>query len=67
MFSTLDVDIRPGSGVGMFEVGSSLWTVLDTIRRMQHAFPQVDIKYDPDTSATTPTTAHNMYSQAPRS
>ncbi|ESK96066.1 hypothetical protein Moror_7411 [Moniliophthora roreri MCA 2997] len=58
MFSTLDVDIRPGSGVGMFEIGSSLWTVLDTIRRMQHAFPQVDIKYDPDTSATTPVILH---------
>ncbi|KAK7060581.1 hypothetical protein VNI00_001347 [Paramarasmius palmivorus] len=58
MFSTLDVDVRPGSGVGMFDLGSSLWTVVDTVRRLQHAFPQVDVKYDPDASATTPIILH---------
>ncbi|KAL0070671.1 hypothetical protein AAF712_001892 [Marasmius tenuissimus] len=58
MFSALDVDIRPGSGVGIFEIGTSLWTVLDAIRRMQHQFPQVDVKYDPDASATTSIILH---------
>ncbi|KAF8897631.1 hypothetical protein BD779DRAFT_1465771 [Infundibulicybe gibba] len=58
MFSTLDVDLRPGSGVGMFEIGSSLWAVLDLLRRLQHIFPQVDVKYDPDTSISTPIILH---------
>ncbi|KAF5390628.1 hypothetical protein D9757_002703 [Collybiopsis confluens] len=58
MFSTLDVEIRPGSGLGLFELGSSLWTVLDMLRQMQHLFPQVDIKYDPDASSTTPVILH---------
>ena len=38
--------------------GTSLWTLLDTLRRHQHAYPQIDIKYDPDTSATTPVVVH---------
>ncbi|KAE9389615.1 UPF0183-domain-containing protein [Gymnopus androsaceus JB14] len=58
MFSTLDVDIRPGSGLGVFELGASLWTIIDTLRQMQHMFPQVDIKYDPDVSSTTPIILH---------
>ncbi|KAF8076497.1 hypothetical protein FPV67DRAFT_1713911 [Lyophyllum atratum] len=58
MFSTLDVDIRPGSGLGRFEIGASLWTVLDMLRHLQHSFPQVDIKYDPDASSTTPVILH---------
>lgn len=58
MFSTLDVDIRPGFGLGIFEIGSSLWTVLEMLRQLQHAFPQVDIKYDPDASSITPIILH---------
>ncbi|KAL0949450.1 hypothetical protein HGRIS_009505 [Hohenbuehelia grisea] len=58
MFSTLDVDIRPGAGLGMFEIGASLWSVLDLLRRYQVAFPQVDVKYDPDVSSTTPIVVH---------
>ncbi|KAI0677565.1 UPF0183-domain-containing protein [Trametes maxima] len=57
MFSTLEVDVRPGSGLGMFEIGTSLWNVLDTLRGLQHSFPQVDVKYDPDTP-TTPIILH---------
>jgi hypothetical protein len=58
MFSALDLDIRPGSGLGMFEVGQSLWTVIDLLRGLQQMFPQVDIKYDPDASAITPIILH---------
>ncbi|KIK68035.1 hypothetical protein GYMLUDRAFT_54735 [Collybiopsis luxurians FD-317 M1] len=58
MFSTLDVEVRPGLGLGVFELGSSLWTILDILRQMQHLFPQVDIKYDPDSSSTTPVILH---------
>ncbi|GBE79685.1 hypothetical protein BKA93DRAFT_723292 [Sparassis latifolia] len=57
MFSTLEVDIRPGSGLGPFELGSSLWDILDLLRRMQHVFPLVDVKYDSD-SPTTPLMLH---------
>ncbi|KZP32960.1 UPF0183-domain-containing protein [Athelia psychrophila] len=53
-----DLDIRPGSGIGIFDLGASLWNVLDTIRRLPHQYPQVDIKYDPDTSCTTPIILH---------
>ncbi|CCM03165.1 uncharacterized protein FIBRA_05287 [Fibroporia radiculosa] len=52
MFSSLDVDIRPGQGLGMFHLGTSLWNVMDLLRRMQHAFPLVDVKFDPDSSIT---------------
>ncbi|TFY83947.1 hypothetical protein EWM64_g70 [Hericium alpestre] len=53
MFSAIDADIRLGSGLGIFQLGSSLWTVLDLLRSHQHTFPHVDVKYDPD-SPTTP-------------
>lgn len=42
----------------IFDLGASLWNVLDTIRRLPHQYPQVDIKYDPDTSCTTPIILH---------
>ncbi|KAF7332055.1 hypothetical protein MKEN_00086000 [Mycena kentingensis (nom. inval.)] len=54
MISALDCDIRPGYGLGVFELGSSLWSVLELLRRLQHSFPQVDLKYDSDASSTTP-------------
>ena len=38
-------------------IGTSLWNVLDLLRGMQHFFPQVDVKYDPD-SPTTPIILH---------
>ncbi|KIJ99374.1 hypothetical protein K443DRAFT_133084 [Laccaria amethystina LaAM-08-1] len=50
MYSTLDVDIRPGLGLGIFEIGK--------LRHLQHVFPQVDVKYDPDSSAITPIVLH---------
>ncbi|KAH7887660.1 hypothetical protein F5I97DRAFT_1935744 [Phlebopus sp. FC_14] len=58
MFSTLDLDIRPGSGIGMFELGSSLWSVVDVLRGLQHLFPQVEVKFDPENSSTTPVILH---------
>ena len=38
----------------MFELGQSLWIVIEMLRSLQHLFPQVDIKYDPDSSTVTP-------------
>ncbi|KZT20389.1 UPF0183-domain-containing protein [Neolentinus lepideus HHB14362 ss-1] len=58
MIATLDVDIKPGYGVGLFELGSSLWNVLDLLRSLPHIFPQVDVKYDIDSSVTTPIVLH---------
>ncbi|KAF5333094.1 hypothetical protein D9611_002433 [Ephemerocybe angulata] len=58
MYSTLNADIRPGAGLGIFEIGDSLWTILDKLRANNHMFPQVDVKYDPDSSVTTPIIVH---------
>ncbi|KAG8218590.1 hypothetical protein J3R82DRAFT_4231 [Butyriboletus roseoflavus] len=58
MFSTLDLDIRPGSGIGMFELGSPLWSVISTLRSLQHLFPQVEVKFDPENASTTPVILH---------
>ncbi|TFK23243.1 UPF0183-domain-containing protein [Coprinopsis marcescibilis] len=58
MYSTLDVDIRPGLGLGIFDIGASLWMVLDRLRNLQHIFPQIEVKYDPDASAITPIILH---------
>ncbi|KAJ7180195.1 hypothetical protein C8R43DRAFT_972147 [Mycena crocata] len=58
MISDLDCDVRPGLGLGIFELGTSLWNVLELFRRLQHSFPQVDIKYDTDASSTTPIILH---------
>ncbi|KAF9076744.1 hypothetical protein BDP27DRAFT_1413894 [Rhodocollybia butyracea] len=38
--------------------GASLWSMIEMLRQMQHLFPQVDIKYDPDASSTTPIILH---------
>ncbi|KAA1466328.1 UPF0183-domain-containing protein [Dentipellis sp. KUC8613] len=57
MLSALDLDIRPANGLGIFLLGSSLWSVLDLLRTHQHTFPHVDVKYDPD-SPTTPVLLH---------
>ena len=38
-------------------LGTSLWNILDYLRTMQHIFPQVDVKFDPDT-AMTPVILH---------
>ncbi|GJE84192.1 UPF0183-domain-containing protein [Phanerochaete sordida] len=57
MYPKLDVEIRPGVGLGQFELGMSLWTVLDMLRNDPHSFPQVDVKYDPD-SPISPVILH---------
>ena len=41
-----------------FVSGTSLWNLLETLRLNPHVYPQIDIKYDPDTSATTPIIVH---------
>jgi hypothetical protein len=38
--------------------GTSLWTIIEFLRQRQHAFPQVEVAFDPDTSATTPIILH---------
>ncbi|KAF9057655.1 hypothetical protein BJ165DRAFT_1422230 [Panaeolus papilionaceus] len=58
MYSALDVDLKPGNGFDIFEIGTSLWTLLDTLRRNPAKYPQIEVKYDPDTTATTPIIVH---------
>lgn len=54
----LEWDIRPGSGVGIFELGSSLWSVLNLLRDDKTSFPQVEVKWDHDSPANTPIILH---------
>jgi len=75
MFAALDINVKPGRGFGIFEIGkvtrlkpanvqqqratgTSLWSILDILRRHPNEYPQIDIKYDPDASATTPIIVH---------
>ncbi|KAL5527358.1 hypothetical protein ACEPAG_6149 [Sanghuangporus baumii] len=59
MVATLDVDLRPGRGLGMFEIGTSLWTIIDTLRHNSTLFPRVEIKYDTASeSALSPILLH---------
>jgi len=58
LFSTLELEVKPGFGLGPFELGSSLWNVFELLRRMQHSFPLVDVKYDPANSPTSPVILH---------
>ncbi|TDL29548.1 hypothetical protein BD410DRAFT_758470 [Rickenella mellea] len=58
MYSSLDLDLRPGSGLGIFEIGSSLWSVLDLLRQNNTTFPRVDIKFEPQPASTTPVILH---------
>jgi len=44
--STLELDVRPGQGVGPFEIGASLWNVIETLNESKARFPQVEIKFD---------------------
>ena len=39
------------------DVGSSLWSIIELLRRLQNEFPQVDVKFDVD-SPTTPIIIH---------
>ena len=39
-------------------IGTSLWNLLETLRLNPHVYPQIDIKYDPDTTTTTPIIVH---------
>ncbi|KAI0053002.1 UPF0183-domain-containing protein [Auriscalpium vulgare] len=57
MFSSLDLDIQPGEGLGIFQLGASLWAVLDLLRTHHHAFPHVAVQYDAD-APTTPVLLH---------
>jgi hypothetical protein len=57
MYSDLDLDLRPGEGVGNFILGASLWSVLEFLRSNTPLFPQVEVKYDPD-APSTPVIVH---------
>ncbi|KZT50573.1 UPF0183-domain-containing protein [Calocera cornea HHB12733] len=52
--SILELDVRPGQGVGPFEIGASVWNILDTIRESKARFPQVEVKFDNNAPATSP-------------
>ncbi|KAI0068824.1 UPF0183-domain-containing protein [Artomyces pyxidatus] len=57
MFSAIELDVVPADALGIFQLGASLWSVLDLLRTHHHAFPHVDVQYDPD-APTTPVLLH---------
>ncbi|KAG8704128.1 hypothetical protein FRC09_003749 [Ceratobasidium sp. 395] len=59
MVNTLDLDLRPGSGLGPFELGSSLFDVLALLRRPSPPiFPSVSVKFDTAQPALSPIILH---------
>lgn len=42
----------------MVPLGSSLWSVISTLRTLQHLFPQVEVKFDLENASTTPVILH---------
>ncbi|KAG8745755.1 hypothetical protein FRC10_007016 [Ceratobasidium sp. 414] len=59
MVNTLDLELRPGSGLGPFELGSSLFDVLALLRRPSPpVFPSVSVKFDTAQPAVSPIILH---------
>ncbi|CAE6485330.1 unnamed protein product [Rhizoctonia solani] len=59
MVGTLDLDLRPGLGIGPFELGASLFDVLDSLRRPSPpTFPSVSVKHDTTSPASSPIILH---------
>ncbi|KAF8304781.1 UPF0183-domain-containing protein [Clavulina sp. PMI_390] len=54
----LDLELRPGVGLGLFELGASLWTVLDLLRENTTRFPHVDVKFDQQQPVLSPIILH---------
>ncbi|KAG9011560.1 hypothetical protein FRB94_008129 [Tulasnella sp. JGI-2019a] len=56
----LELDLRPGHGLGAFELGASLWTILEFLQHhtQKTIHPQVDIKYDTTSPANSPVVLH---------
>ncbi|KZW03767.1 hypothetical protein EXIGLDRAFT_758093 [Exidia glandulosa HHB12029] len=57
----LQLDLRPGVGAGAFQLGQSLWHVIDVLREDRTSYPKVDVQWDVDSPATSPVilrTAH---------
>ncbi|KAG8963958.1 hypothetical protein FRC03_002389 [Tulasnella sp. 419] len=54
----VELDLRPGQGLGMFELGLSLWTVLESLQQHKNLYPQVDVKFDTLSPTTSPIILH---------
>ncbi|KAF9515226.1 hypothetical protein BS47DRAFT_1342130 [Hydnum rufescens UP504] len=56
--SLLDLELRPGQGLGVFELGASLWNVIDLLREDKTRYPHIDVKYDNHNPSTSPIILH---------
>ncbi|KAG8956552.1 hypothetical protein FRC04_000030 [Tulasnella sp. 424] len=54
----LELDIRPGLGVGNFNLGASLWAILELLQQHKTIHPQVDIKFDSSNPVSSPVVLH---------
>ncbi|KAK8864448.1 hypothetical protein IAR55_001697 [Kwoniella newhampshirensis] len=51
-------NIVPGSSVGIFQLGDTLWHVLDTLRTRKTEYPKFELSWDPDLPHKSATTIH---------
>ncbi|WWD17252.1 hypothetical protein CI109_101690 [Kwoniella shandongensis] len=51
-------DIVPGSSIGLFHLGDTLWHVLDTLRTHKTEYPKFELSWDPDHPHNSATTIH---------
>lgn len=59
MVNTLELELRPGSGIGQFELGTSLFDVLASLRQPSPPlFPSVSVKFDTTQPAVSPIILH---------
>lgn len=42
------LDLSPGKAIGLFELGDTLWHVLDILRARKSEVPKLDIAWDPE-------------------
>ncbi|KAB5594594.1 hypothetical protein CTheo_1916 [Ceratobasidium theobromae] len=59
MVNTLELELQPGSGIGPFELGTSLFDVLAFLRRSSPPiFPSVSVKFDTSQAVLSPIILH---------
>jgi hypothetical protein len=56
--SKLDLELIPGQRLGPFALGTSLWSVLESLRQQQTAYPHISVSFDSSEPANSPILIH---------
>ncbi|ORY33951.1 hypothetical protein BCR39DRAFT_230785 [Naematelia encephala] len=51
-------EVVPGKSVGDFQLGDSLWHVLDLLRTQKTRYPKIEVSWDPDNAHKSAVTIH---------